>query len=126
MGMGIKSFENLEVWAKSRELVKEVYEITKNFPQDEIFGITSQIKRASISVPANIAEGFGRFHYLDKAKFYLTARGSLFELKSHLLISADLKFIDQTITSKLIKDIDRLGIKLNNLVTATKKKAAEK
>jgi len=123
--MSIKSFEDLEVWQLSKELVTKIYRITKDLPQDEIFGITSQIKRAALSIPANIAEGFGRFHYLDKAKFYLNARGSLLELKSHLLIAFDLKFIDKAVTQQLIQDIDQLGIKLNNFITTTRKKAVK-
>jgi four helix bundle protein len=121
----IKSFEDLEVWQLSKDLTIEVYRITKDFPKDEIFGITNQIKRVALSVPANIAEGFGRFHYLDKVKFYLNARGSLFELKSHLLIALDLKLIDQRVTEDLISNIDRLGVKINNFITATRKKAVK-
>jgi four helix bundle protein len=121
----IRGFEDLEVWRMAKELVLQVYGITKNFPKDEIFGITSQIKRAALSVPANIAEGFGRYHYLDKAKFYLNARGSLFELKSHILIASDLRFMDEIIAAQLINDIDQIGIKVNNLVAATRKRASE-
>ena len=103
----------------------EVYGITKDFPKDEVFGITNKIKRAAVSISANIAEGFGRYHYLDKAKFYLNSRGSLFELKSHLLIASDLKFIDQGIAEDLISDIDRLGVKINNFITTTRAKAVK-
>ncbi len=123
--MEIKSFEDLEVWQKGKGLVIKIYQITKDFPKDEIFGITTQIKRAALSISANIAEGFGRFHYLDKAKFYLNARGSLLELKSHLLIACDLRFIDDKVTKHLINDIDQLGIKLNNFISTTRKKAAQ-
>ncbi len=124
--MEIKSFEDLEVWRRAKELVVRTYELAPLFPKDETFGIISQVKRASLSVPANIAEGFGRFHYLDKAKFYLNARGSLFELKSHILIATDLKFIDETITEQLIQDIDRLGVKINNLIATTRGRASKK
>lgn len=62
------------------------YEIARQLPDNEVYGLGAQIKRAALSVPANIAEGFGRYHYLDKVKFFLNARGSLNELKSHLLI----------------------------------------
>lgn len=123
--MSIKSFEDLEVWQLSKELVTKIYQITKDFPKDELFGITSQIKRATLSIPANIAEGFGRFHYLDKTKFYLNARGSLFELKSHLLIASDLEFIDQGVAEDLISNIDRLGVKINNFITTTRAKAVK-
>lgn len=123
--MEIKSFEDLEVWQWSKDLAIEVYGITKDFPKDEVFGITNQIKRAAVSISANIAEGFGRYHYLDKAKFYLNSRGSLFELKSHLLIANDLGFISKDVTNDLSSDIDQLGIKLNNFITATRNKAAK-
>ena len=123
--MEIKSFEDLEVWKRAKELAVKIYKLTTTFPKDEIFGTTSQIKRAVLSVPANIAEGFGRYHYLDKAKFYLNARGSLFELKSHLLVAADLKFMDETLTKQLTEDIDQIGIKINNLISATRRRASE-
>jgi len=126
------SFEDLEVWQIGKNIVMEVYQLTTHFPKEESFVLTSQIRRAALSVPANIAEGFGRYHYLDKAKFYLNARGSLYELKSHLLIVQELDYLrqsqpvstslnePQTITS-LLNTIDKLGIKLNNLISSTRK-----
>ena len=84
-----KSFEDLEVWQIGKNIVMEAYQLTTHFPKEESFVLTSQIRRAALSVPANITEGSGRYHYLDKAKFYLNARGSLYELKSHLLIVTD-------------------------------------
>lgn len=121
----IKSFEDLEVWNKAKDLVLKIYKMTVNFPKEETYGITSQMKRAALSVPANIAEGFGRYHYLDKAKFYLNSRGSLFELKNFVLISIDLKFIDVDNANELINEIDQLGVKLNNLVNATRNRATK-
>lgn len=118
--MEIKSFEDLEVWNKAKDLVLKIYTMTANFPKEETYGITSQMKRAALSVPANIAEGFGRYHYLDKAKFYLNSRGSLFELKNFVLISIHLKFIDVDNANELINEMDQLGVKLNNLVNATR------
>ena len=109
----------------SKDLIMKIYRITADFPKDEVFGITSQMRRAVLSVPANIAEGFGRFHYLDKAKFYLNARGSIFELKSHLLIASELNFVDPNIAEDLIANIDRLGVKINNFITATRAKAVK-
>ena len=126
------SFEDLEVWQMGKAIVMEVYQLTTHFPKEESFALTSQIRRAALSVPANIAEGFGRYHYLDKAKFYLNARGSLYELKSHLLIVQELDYLSQsqpvssslnepqTITS-LVNTIDKLGLKLNNLISNTRK-----
>ena len=116
------SFEDLEVWKMGKNVVIEIYKISTHFPKEESFILASQIRRAALSVPANIAEGFGRYHYLDKAKFYLNARGSLYELKSHLLIAQELGYFSQSqpINSLLIT-IDKLGLKLNNLISSSRK-----
>jgi four helix bundle protein len=120
--MRVKSFEDLEVWQTGRDLVSSVYTLTASLPQSETFGLTTQIKRAALSVPANIAEGFGRYHYMDKAKFYLNARGSLYELKSHLLIAQELGYLNQSpAISSVLTLIDALSVKLNNLIAATRK-----
>ena len=120
--MEVKSFENLEVWQMGRDLVTKVYMLTVSLPQSEAFGLAVQIKRAALSIPANIAEGFGRYHYLDKAKFYLNARGSLYELKSHLLIAQELGYLKQSqAVSNVLTLIDNLGVKLNNLIATTRK-----
>ena len=120
--MEVKSFENLEVWQIGRDLVTKVYTLTASLPQSEAFGLIAQIKRAALSVPANIAEGFGRYHYMDKARFYLNARGSLYELKSHLLIARDLRYLKQ---SQPVYDVltlvDNLSVKLSNLIATTRK-----
>lgn len=71
-------------------------------------------------MPANIAEGFGRFHFLDKAKFYLNARSSLYELKSHLLIAKELGLINDEMANSVFQEIDRLSLKLNNLISKTR------
>jgi len=73
----IRNFEQLEAWQEGKEVVLKAYEISKDFPKEEACGLTSQVIRAALSIPANIAEGFGRYHFMDKAKFYLNARGSL-------------------------------------------------
>jgi four helix bundle protein len=122
MGEAIKTFEDLEVWQKGRELVLAVYGITRNFPNDETYGLTAQIKRAALSVPANIAEGFGRYHFMDKAKFYHNSRGSLYELKSHLLLAKELGLGSGGDYKKAMETIDRLSVQLNNLITATRRR----
>jgi four helix bundle protein len=86
-----------------------------------VYGITSQVKRAALSVPANVAEGFGRYHFLDKAKFYLNARGSLYELKSHLLIAKELGFIDAGEAADVLQIIEQLSLQINNLINATRR-----
>jgi len=120
--MEVKSFEHLEVWQMGRDLVTKVYTLTAGLPQSEAFGLIAQIKRAALSVPGNIAEGFGRYHYMDKAKFYLNARGSLYELKSHLLIARDLRYLKRSQpVSDVLGLVDNLGVKLNNLIATTRK-----
>ena len=120
--MEVKNFENLEVWQIGRDLVTKVYTLTASLPQSEAFGLAAQIKRAALSVPANIAEGFGRYHYMDKARFYLNARGSLYELKSHLLIARDLRYLKRSQPmSDVLTLVDNLSVKLNNLITATRR-----
>jgi four helix bundle protein len=116
----IRDFEDLEVWQYGKDLVIKVYEMTTVFPHQEVYGITAQAKRAALSVPANIAEGFGRFHFMDKAKFYLNARGSLYELKSHLRIAKELGFVEDTLYDSTADLIEKLSLKLNGLITATR------
>jgi len=116
------SFEGLEVWQIGKNIVMEIYQLTAYLPKEGAFVLTPQIRRAALSVPANIAEGFGRYHYLDKAKFYLNARGSLYELKSHLLIAQELGYFSQSQSiSSLLITIDKLSLKLNNLISSTRK-----
>ena len=121
----IRTFEDLDVWQMGRDLTLKIYEITGHFPNEEIYGMTAQIKRAALSVPANISEGFGRFHFLDKAKFYLNARGSLYELKSHLLIAKELGFVREDATDNVFEEIDELSLKLNNLISKTRRMKGE-
>ncbi len=97
----IKNFYDLEAWQKGHLLVLEIYKITKNFPEEEKFGITSQIRRAAASITANIAEGFARFHFNDKIKFYLNSRGSAAEVQNFLLLTKDLGFINLDICKNL-------------------------
>lgn len=97
----IKNFYDLEAWQKGHSLVLEVYKITKIFPEEEKFGIISQIRRAAASITANIAEGFARFHFNDKVKFYINARGSAAEVQNFLLLAKDLGFISLDICNNL-------------------------
>lgn len=116
----IRSFEDLEVWQKSKQLVVEIYGLVGEFPREETFGVTSQIKRSALSVPANIAEGFGRYHFMDKAKFYLNARGSLYELKSHLLIASEVGLTSLSGLSEILGLIEVLSSRLNTLINTTR------
>lgn len=92
----INTFRDLQVWQKSHELVINVYKLTKLFPKEELFILVSQIRRAAISIAANIVEGFRRKSLKDSLNFYHMADASLEELKYHLLLSKDLGYLSET------------------------------
>ncbi|QQS19241.1 four helix bundle protein [Candidatus Saccharibacteria bacterium] len=89
------TFRDLIAWQKSHALTLDIYRITKEFPRDEIFGLTNQIRRASVSLVSNIAEGFGRRTMADRAHFYDMARASLHEVQAQLLVAKDVGYILQ-------------------------------
>ena len=93
--MKIFSFEKLIAWQKARELALEIYKITKLFPKDELFGITSQMRRCSVSVASNLAEGSGRNSMKDKARFTEIEYGSALELLNQLILSFDFEYIEE-------------------------------
>lgn len=97
------NFKELKVWQKSRELVKEIYLITKKFPKDEQFGLISQIRRAAVSIPSNIAEGCGRKTDKDTKRFFDIAQGSSFEVEAQLILAYDLEFISREESAKIWK-----------------------
>jgi len=115
----MEGFESSEVWQISRQIVHNIYKLTNKFPKKETYNLISQMRRAALSMPSNIAEGFGRYHYLTRIVFFYNARGSLFELKSHLMIAKDLSYIDVTTYNQTFQELSKLGVKLNNLINKT-------
>jgi four helix bundle protein len=91
----IKSYRDLEAWQKGMDLVQEIYRISKQFPKEELLGLTAQMRRAAVSVPANIAEGQGRLQTAEFTRFLSIARGSLTEVETYLLVSVRLEYIDR-------------------------------
>ncbi|KEY18661.1 30S ribosomal protein S23 [Kaistella antarctica] len=91
----IMEFTSLEVWKESRKLTNLVYEKSKNFPKEELFGLTNQIRRCAVSVPSNIAEGCGRRTSNDTIQFLHISRGSLYELETQIYISLDQNYISE-------------------------------
>ncbi|KKT41817.1 MAG: hypothetical protein UW30_C0004G0016 [Candidatus Giovannonibacteria bacterium GW2011_GWA2_44_13b] len=91
----MEKFQDLNVWKKAHELVRLTYKLTENFPQKEIFGLVSQMRRAAVSVAANIAEGSKRTSNKDRVHFHTMSAGSLEELKYFFILSCDLKFISE-------------------------------
>jgi four helix bundle protein len=116
----IKNFYDLNVWKNSRLLVKIIYETTETFPKTEIYGIINPLRRAALSVTANIAEGFGRFHYKEKIKFYLQARGSILEIQNFIILAYDLNFIDKEMSKQIFSDCNIILLQLNSLIKSTK------
>lgn len=102
-----KKFTDLIVWQKAHQFVLEVYKLTKNFPKEELFGLTSQFRRASISIPANIAEGFKRRGKNDKIRFLNISEGSLEECWYYLIFAEDLGYKNPTTFKKLAEEISK-------------------
>ncbi|QKG80394.1 four helix bundle protein [Tenuifilum thalassicum] len=94
-------FKEMNIWHKGRELAKEIYLITKSFPNEELFGLTLQIRKSAISVISNISEGFGRANPKETIQFLNISKGSLFELEAKLTISYDLNYIDEKTFGKI-------------------------
>jgi four helix bundle protein len=92
----IQRFEDLEVWQKAHGIALETYKMTKKFPDEEKFGLVSQMRRAAVSIAANIAEGFKKRGKNDKANFYNISQGSLEELRYYIILSKDLGYIEDT------------------------------
>jgi four helix bundle protein len=97
----MRSFTDLDAWKKSRMLRRDISRLVKQFPQEEKYRLTDQIIRSSRSIGNNIADGHGRFHYVDSKKFFINARGSASETIDHLIIALDEDFIDQETFEKL-------------------------
>lgn len=112
----ITSFENLTVWQETQALAVTIYNVTKSFPKDELFALTSQLRRASSSISANIAEGFGRTAINDKLHFYTMAYGSLLEVKNFLYLAEKLRYI----TPKILETILPEATKCQKLLNAFK------
>ena len=108
-----KSFTDLFVWQKAHEFVIEIYRLTNLFPKTEVYGLTSQLKRAAVSIPANIAEGFGRNTLKDKQRFLTICKGSLEECRYYLVLAKDLGYAD--VKNELAK-LEELSKILNSSV----------
>ncbi len=115
MAIHLFSFEKLESWQLSRKLAHNIYQITNKFPSEEKFAMVSQLRRAAVSVAANIAEGSTRILPKDQAHFTSLAYSSLMELLNHLIIAFDLGYLGQKELSVYRKNIRLLSVKLSNL-----------
>jgi len=110
------TYEGLKVWRRAMDLVLEVYRSTTSFPKQEIYGLTSQMRRAAVSIPSNIAEGKGRFSRKELLQFLFRARGSLLELQAQVTISRELGFLSPAQADLLTDLASEVGRLLNGLV----------
>lgn len=111
------TFEDLNAWKKAMELVYDVYEITGKFPRQETYGLASQMRRAAVSIPSNIAEGKGRTTNKDFAHFLCQARGSLHELQTQIMIAGHLRYITPVLEAQLLDKTRVVGRLLHGLLT---------
>jgi four helix bundle protein len=116
----VQSYRDLVAWNKAMELVTEIYRVTHNFPKEELFGLMSQLRRAAVSIPSNIAEGKGRLSKGELRQFLGNARGSLAEVETQILIAQNLSYLDAAKTSGLLTKVEEVGKILNGLITAVK------
>ena len=111
----IISYKDLIVWQKSIELVKEVYLLTKSFPREELYGLVSQMRRAAVAIPSNIAEGYGRKTKKDRCQFYLISFSSALELETQITISKELSYIEEKETTSVISVLQEILKMLNSM-----------
>jgi four helix bundle protein len=113
----VESFKDLIVWQKGIDLVNEIYKTTRPFPKEEMYCLTSQIRRAAISVPANIAEGWGRGTTKNYIQFLEISRGSLFELNTLIIIAYNQEYISKKSCDEIENKLNEIGRMLNALIT---------
>ncbi len=101
----IKNFQDVRIWQIGIEVVKNIYILTKKFPKEELYGLTSQMRRSAVSIPSNIAEGFRRYHNKEYKQFLYTALGSCAELETQIIIANELDYINETNKSELVEKI---------------------
>ncbi|PJC27896.1 four helix bundle protein [Candidatus Shapirobacteria bacterium CG_4_9_14_0_2_um_filter_39_11] len=121
MDKKITSFTDLEAWKKGHDLVLFVYKITEKFPKKELFVLTSQIRRAAISVTSNITEGFSRYSYKEKIQFYFMAQGSLSELENQILISKDIGYISEEMCNRFMEQSIEVQKIINGLIKGSRR-----
>jgi len=110
------NYRNLIAWQKAKRLALDIYRCTRKFPRNEIYGLSSQMRRAAVSVPSNIAEGKGRYSQKEFVQFLYHARGSLLELETQLSMARDLEYIELPVFESLESETEELGRILNGLI----------
>ena len=122
----IAKFTDLKAWEEAHNLTLFVYKYTKTFPRSETFGITSQLRRAAVSIESCIAEGFARFHYKDRLTFYYDARGSISEVQSQVITAKDLRYLNQAEFEEIWRQSETVAIILGGLIRSTENLSQKK
>lgn len=120
----IRSYRDLRVWTEAMELAADAYRVTRSFPREEVFGLTSQIRRAAASIPANIAEGYGRESSGNYVNFLKNAQGSLKELETHLLLSVKVELTLSRDVEPLMERAESVGKMLRGLMRSVQQSGA--
>jgi four helix bundle protein len=115
----IKNFMDLDAWKEGHQLAIGIYQLTLKFPKEEKFGLTSQLRRAGVSVTANIAEGFSRYYFKEKIKFYYISRGSLSEIQNLLLVARDISYINKNEFTQFFDHCDKVTAIINGLIRSS-------
>jgi len=112
----IKNFRDLDVWKLGKKIVLDVYRVTKGFPKEELYGLVGQMKRAALSIPSNVAEGFNRVHNREYRQFLFIALGSCAELETQGEVAFELGYLNQPDWNQLLGDLDHEARMLRNLI----------
>jgi four helix bundle protein len=121
----MRSFKDLDAWKKSRQLRNDVSALVKKFPKEEMFRLADQVIRSSRSIGNNIAEGHGRYHYIDSRKFFINARGSASETIDHLIVALDEGYIDNSVFEKFESDCETCMKLINGYINYLKEQASK-
>jgi len=118
----LKNYKELKVWQRSYQLCLKIYKVTTIFPKEERYGLTSQIRRSAVSIPSNIAEGYGRKTTADYIRYLYIAYGSVCELETQILLSMDLGYIDSAVIEKIKDEIQQIERMLKGLIKSLENK----
>jgi len=119
----IRDFDDLDAWKVAHSLVLDIYIETKGFPREEMFSLISQLRRAVVSITSNIAEGFSRYHFKDKIRFYYHSRGSVSEVKNQIIIARDLEYLNEEQVIIIINKCNQVKKLINGLIRSIEKQS---